>query len=123
MGFTTAGRALEPLEYRRVGEFGIGLTDLCKTACGNDDELPCDAFDIESLLTKINEYRPGVLAFTSKAAGTAFCDRRVEFGWQASLGFGTKVYVLPSTSLRARRTWEAGKHHWRILANAVLSGT
>ena len=28
---------------------GIGLTDLCKIHCGNDDELPKDAFDTDAL--------------------------------------------------------------------------
>jgi TDG/mug DNA glycosylase family protein len=45
IGLTKADRPLTPSEYMRVLEFGIGLTDLCKVAFGNDSDLRGTAFD------------------------------------------------------------------------------
>jgi TDG/mug DNA glycosylase family protein len=107
--------------YKRVREFGIGLTDLCKSYHGNDDELPKGALDRMALQKKMEAHRPAILAFTSKTAGKAWGGYNVEFGWQPPFNSTTKVYVLPSTSVRARRSWSANKHHWQILAEAVKS--
>src|SRR2546423_10822224 len=82
IGLTTTGRPLAPSEYLRVGEFGIGLTDLCKHTFGNDNELPRGAFDVEALRKKLDQYRPAFLAFTSKKSGRALCGSRAELGWQ-----------------------------------------
>jgi TDG/mug DNA glycosylase family protein len=120
-GFTRADGPLLPHEYGRVLEFGIGLTDLCKVAFGNDADLPLAAFDIQALRQKIEQYRPLFLAFTSKHAGRAFCGSKAELGWQQPLGSGTKVYILPSTSPNARWQWREQKHHWAVLAGAVCT--
>jgi TDG/mug DNA glycosylase family protein len=121
VGFTAAGRPLRPAEYRRVLEFGIGLTDLCKFACGNDNDLRRSAFDSPELLRKIDRYRPKYLAFTSKNAGRVFCGAKAELGWQTPTSMGTQIYILPSTSPAARWQWDANKAHWQNLASAVLS--
>jgi len=61
VGLTTAGRPLMPSEYSRATEFGIGLTDLCKHAFGNDNELPRGAFDITfASVGQLYDYRQGV---------------------------------------------------------------
>jgi double-stranded uracil-DNA glycosylase len=121
VGLTRDKIALRSNEYRRVREFGIGLTDLCKSSHGNDDQLPKGAFDRMALQEKIEMHGPAILAFTSKAAGKAWGGYKVEFGWQLPLNSTTRVYVLPSTSVRARRAWSKNKHHWQIVAEAAKS--
>lgn len=112
---------IAPQGYRRVLEFGIGLTDLGKTVFGNDHELPKGSLDAESLRVKIESHRPRILAFTSKNAGRAFMGSTVSYGWQISPFAATKIYVLPSTSPAARGSWKKNESHWTELANAVLS--
>lgn len=119
MGFTSAERPLNPAEYARASEFGIGLTDLCKFTFGNDNELPRGAFDTEALRSKIDRHRPQILAFTSKKAGQAFCGSKAALGWQKPTGLGTRIYILPSTSPTARWQWNDNKMHWQILAAAL----
>jgi double-stranded uracil-DNA glycosylase len=111
-------RQLNPSEYRQLIGFGIGLTDLCKTSFGNDNDLPPGSFDVRSFRHKIERYQPKFLAFTSKKAGSVFLGRNTELGWQTPIG-ATRVYVLPSTSLNARWQWNDTKHHWQIFADAV----
>jgi len=112
---------IAPQDYRRVLEFGIGLTDLGKTVFGNDHELPKGSLDAASLRIKIETYRPRILGFTSKNAGRAFMGSNVSYGWQVSPFSGTKIYVLPSTSPAARGSWKKNERHWAELADAVLS--
>ena len=114
-GFTP--RRFHPAEYARLLELGIGLTDLCKGHCGNDDELPRGALDADALRAKIAQYRPGVVAFTSKNAAKAFLQRDVEYGWQPQGVGATRLFVLPSPSGQATRFWDEGP--WRDLAAAL----
>lgn len=95
-------KQLEPSAYEELLNYGIGLTDLCKSHFGNDDQLPKDAFNIDDLRGVAVNYRPNIIAFTSKTAGKAFFGRAVEYGWQDSKIGQTRFYVLPSTSPRAR---------------------
>jgi TDG/mug DNA glycosylase family protein len=120
-GLTQSESPLQSSEYRRVQEFRIGLTDLCKSSYGNDDQLPKSALDRTVLQKKIEMHGPAILAFTSKAAGKVWGGYKVEFGWQPPLNSTTRVYVLPSTSIRARRAWATNKHHWQIVAEAAKS--
>jgi TDG/mug DNA glycosylase family protein len=119
VGLTTAGYPLAPSEYMRVLEFGIGLTDLCKSVFGNDSELARTAFNANALRKKIGDCQPAFLAFTSKKAGQVFCGRRATLGWQADPIDKTRIYILPSTSPSARWQWQEHRHHWQILADAV----
>lgn len=116
-GFTP--RRFAPGEYAKLLELGIGLTDLCKGHSGNDDELPDGALDAACLRVKIERYRPGVVAFTSKNAAKAFLGREVGYGWQPERIGGTRLYVLPSPSGQATRFWD--ERPWRELAS-VLAG-
>ena len=112
---------LQPKEYYRLLEFGIGLTDLCKVTSGNDDNIPRASLDVAALRKNIERYQPRILAFTSKNAGQAFCDRGIEYGWQPMSINSTRILVLPSTSPRAARFgyWSIDK--WHELAHAVPS--
>ncbi|MHC1480304.1 mismatch-specific DNA-glycosylase [Frateuria aurantia] len=112
-GFTR--RQLSPKDYRQLLSLGIGLTDLAKHHYGNDRDLPGDAFDRPGLLAKLEQFQPGIIAFTSKQAALAALQRpRVDYGL-CGLPLGpSRVYVLPSPSGQARGHWDL--QPWRDLA-------
>jgi double-stranded uracil-DNA glycosylase len=107
-------RLFQPSEYAKLLELKIGLTDLCKTHSGNDDQLPDDAFDVQALAQKIVRYRPRLLAFTSKNAAQVFLDREVAYGKQPESIGRTHFFVLPSPSGQATRYWD--EQVWKRLA-------
>lgn len=107
-------RLLTPQEFPLLPEFGIGLTDLAKRHVGNDDELPRDAFDVPGLVVKIEQYAPGVLAFTSKHAARAVLGAGIGYGLQHRAFGATKLFVLPSPSGQARGHWDLAP--WITLA-------
>jgi len=108
---------LTPREFRRLLDFGIGLTDLAKHHVGNDDELPGHAFDAQALRRKIRRHAPRLLAFTSKNAAQAALGHATAYGPQACRWDTTALWVLPSPSGQARRFWD--ERPWRALAAAA----
>lgn len=113
-------RQLAPAEFRRLTEFGIGLTDLAKHHVGNDADLPRAAFDASTLRDKILACSPRWLAFTSKNAAQAYHGKPVHYGEQDWTIDGTRVFVLPSPSGQARRSWNPA--FWAALARRVAAG-
>lgn len=116
----TAGfipQRLAPAEFRRLPEYGIGLTDLAKHHVGNDADLPRAAFDREALRERILACAPSWLAFTSKNAAQAYHGQRVDYGAQDWRIGATRVFVLPSPSGQARRSWNPAL--WAELAQRV----
>lgn len=113
-------RQLRPEEFRTVTDFGIGLTDVCKTAWGQDADLSDNDFDAEALEVKINQYAPRFLAFTSKRAAREFLGRAVDYGIQEECIGVTELFVLPSTSGLATRFWDEGI--WQNLALRLSHG-
>ena len=111
-------RLLAPAEFRTVLDYGIGLTDLCKTEAGADADLSRYADDVAALTTKIARHRPAVLAFNGKRAGRVFLGAEtLDYGKQARRIGGTEIHVLPSTSGAARRWWD--ETFWRRVADAA----
>lgn len=112
---------VKPAQYASVLDYGIGLTDLCKTAYGQDVELPDDAFDYDALRGKIHEYQPRFLAFTSKTGASGFLDHQttigLPYGAQEERVGDTRIFILPSPSGQARRFWSITP--WQQLAAAV----
>ena len=109
---------LTPEEYAGVIQYGLGLTDLCKHAYGQDAELPADAFDIEALRDKIDHYHPRFLAFTSKTGASAFLQQStatLTYGLQQPRIGNTNIFVLPSPSGQARLFWN--ETIWQNLAD------
>jgi TDG/mug DNA glycosylase family protein len=90
---------------------------LSKFHYGNDNELPVDAFDVAALRTKIETFAPRVLAFTSKHAGTSVLGKPLAYGVQPTRWGRTQLFVLPSPSGQARRSWNVGI--WQELADLV----
>ena len=109
---------LAPEEFRRIPEFGIGLTDLAKTASGPDSGIPRGAWDADALRRKIEAARPRILAFNGKNAAQRFIGAgRVAYGFREERIDGTAIFVLPSTSGAASGYWDPGP--WRELAGLV----
>lgn len=113
-------RRLAPIEFPSVVDHGIGLTDVCKTAWGQDAELLDDDFEPDALREKIERFAPRYLAFTSKRAAREFLGRNPEYGIQPETIGATKIFVLPSTSGLATRFWD--ESHWQELAVRLRDG-
>lgn len=111
-------RQLRPAEFPSVIEYGIGLTDLAKFVSGTDDQLRANDFDAPALAAKLALFQPRVLAFTSKTAGSIFYrSKRIAFGRQPEMIGETTVFVLPSPSGLATRSWDV--RHWQAAADFV----
>ncbi len=113
---------LAPRHYRRVLEYGIGLTDLAKHRHGVDSALAAADYDVPALEEKILRLRPRALAFVGKKPGVAFFRRRfaraaVAFGLQAERIDGTALFVLPSPSPANPGHWDMSP--WQALAAFV----
>lgn len=116
---------LSPAEFRRLPEFGIGLTDMAKHASGGDAALPAGADDPEGLRARIETCAPGILAFNGKRAARValaawFGVRDPGYGVQAHRLGETAIHLLPSTSGAASGFWSI--EPWRALARAAKSG-
>ncbi|RLQ87646.1 mismatch-specific DNA-glycosylase [Notoacmeibacter ruber] len=111
---------IAPANYTSVLQYGIGLTDLCKTHFGQDADLPPAGFDVAGLATKIRQFQPRYLAFTSKTAASIFLDRptgQFQCGPLGEYIAETELWALPSPSGQARRYWDP--EPWRALAETV----
>jgi TDG/mug DNA glycosylase family protein len=108
---------LRPAEFARLPEFGIGLTDVSKTASGSDREVGTRGFDPERLTAAIDAVRPAHLAFNGKNAARAALGRAVAYGPQPERTSGARVWILPSTSGAARGCWDI--EPWAELARAA----
>lgn len=110
-------RRLQPAEYEELLEYGIGLTDICKTRSGSDQEVGRGGFDVERLVTLLEENRPGWIAFNGKNSASGAFGHPVDYGSQEERLAGVTAFVLPSTSGAARRYWDIA--YWRELAKVV----
>lgn len=109
---------LEPSEFERLPEFGIGLTDVCKILHGSDAEVGTSEFDVDGLELRISAAEPASLAFNGKNAARATLARAVDYGLQPERIGGAALWVLPSTSGAARAFWDIGP--WRDLAGSQV---
>jgi len=108
---------LAPGEFRRLPEFGLGLTDACKTHFGSDAEVGTANHDPERARRAILEFAPDHVAFVGKQAARIVLGRPVDYGRQPNLVGEAQAWVLPSTSGLARRFWSVAP--WQELAAAV----
>jgi TDG/mug DNA glycosylase family protein len=108
---------LEPGEFRRLPEFGIGLTDACKARFGSDAEVGSGGHDAARLEQEAARVAPEHLAFVGKRAAQTVLGERVGYGARTERFAGARAWVLPSTSGAARRFWSI--EPWRELAAAV----
>jgi double-stranded uracil-DNA glycosylase len=110
---------LVPEEFRRLPEFGLGLTDACKTRFGSDAEVGTADHDPERVRRSVLTFAPQHLAFVGKQAAQIVLGRPVDYGLQPERMGGTQVWVMPSTSGLARRFWSV--EPWQQLADAVAA--
>ena len=108
---------LRPAEFARLPDFGIGLTDVSKTASGSDREVGRRGVDPARLAAAIEAASPAHLAFNGKNAARAALGHPVIYGPQPETIGGASVWVLPSTSGAARGFWDIGP--WSELAAAA----
>lgn len=108
---------LRPAEFARLPGFGIGLTDISKTASGSDQEVGRGGVDPARLAAVVEAVSPGHLAFNGKNAARAALGRPVGYGPQPERIGGASVWVLPSTSGAARGFWDIDP--WRELSEAA----
>lgn len=109
-------RRLAPEQFRELPKYGMGLTDLCKTEFGADNELSPAADDPEGLKRKIQYFQPQVLAFVGKRPAKVFLKkvflkRSVAYGLQPQEIGRTAIFVLPSPAPTARAYWDESWWH------------
>jgi TDG/mug DNA glycosylase family protein len=112
-------RRLDCSEFAILPQFGIGLTDIAKTASGMDKELPIGALGraaCAEMDAKVCAFAPAILAFTSLTAGRRFLRRNAGFGEQRETIGATRIWLLPSPSPAANWNWAANAGWWRALA-------
>jgi len=113
-------RLVAPKDYAALLAWDIGLTDLNKTEWGADSDLSTAGFDVPAFREKMRRHRPRVIAFTSKTAAAHFFGRKsLSYGLQPETFFESAVFVVPSTSGRARNYFQI--EHWRALADFIAS--
>lgn len=115
-------RRLDCSEFALLPQFGVGLTDIAKTASGMDKDLPLDALGraaCAEMEAKIRACAPTILAFTSLTAGRRYLRRDAGFGEQQERIGATRVWLLPSPSPAANWNWAANAAWWRALAAAA----
>ncbi len=109
---------LDSRDYKKLINYGIGLTDLAKNKAGSDSKIPSHAFDIEKFKKKILKYSPKVIFFNGKNAAKIYLNKkRVEFGFQKETIGSTRLFVAPSTSGAAKRWWD--KKWWQELSDFI----
>ena len=59
---------LDPMEYRVLFSYGIGLTDMAKSFSGSDIEIPSTADNRAGLRENLIRFKPRSLAFVGKSA-------------------------------------------------------
>lgn len=114
-------RKIPPLEFRDVWDYGIGLTDMCKTNCGMDKHIKDEDYDRVSFEKKILKYQPQMLAFTSLTAASVFFFDNPKKGGKLELGLQketigkTRLFICASTS-GGNGHWKNQKYSWDELA-------
>ena len=109
-------RQLNPQEFKTLLEYNIGLTDICKTDYGNDNELDTSKYDVDGFNLKILEYKPRIVCFNGKNAAKAYLNqKKVDYGFQDKSAGDSKIFIDPSTSGAASGFWDINK--WRLLVN------
>jgi len=105
---------LNPTEYLRLLDYGIGLTDLVKGKAGMDHILEKADFGNQPMAQKIKQYQPRCFCFNGKRAAEAFFEKPVAYGRQDAVIGQTHFFVAPSTSGAANKWWDIDL--WKELA-------
>ncbi|MFV3076002.1 mismatch-specific DNA-glycosylase [Niveispirillum fermenti] len=108
-------------DFDRMNDLGLGLTDLNKVEIGNDADLTPDGFDVPGFMEKMRHHRPAGIAFTSKNGARLFLGAAAPIPWgrQPVDWEGVALFVLPSPSGQARRSFSLGP--WQEAAAFVAA--
>ena len=112
----------QPHDFRRLPEYGIGLTDVAKTQWGADNKIVVTARDVSRLRKGLRAARPRLVAFVGKTAASHFfgcATKDLVLGRQPEAWEGASVFVLCSPSARAHSHWRP--ECWQALASLVRS--
>lgn len=111
-------RRFAPGEFAQLDALGIGLTNLCTTAAGADAAIPAAAFDAAALAAKLRRFRPGLVGFVGKNPAARFLGVKAPpFGPIPGPPDLPPLFVLPSTSGLACRSWDPAP--WHALAERL----
>jgi len=111
-------RQLSPSEFEILLTFGIGLTDLVVHEAGNDDAITFDNSARQRLEATILRYQPAYVCFNGKRSAKEFLqERAIYYGLQSRRVGAAQLFVAPSTSGAARRSWDL--RPWQELASLV----
>lgn len=108
----------ESHQFREVLQYGIGLTDMAQEVFGADTDLKKTDFAANDFRLKIERYVPAIVAFNGKKAASVFMEQTtnlIDYGLQSTAIGKTKIFVLPSTSARARAFWD--EIYWQYLSD------
>ena len=109
-------KELKPKEFKQLITYKIGLTDMCKTDFGNDNELDSSKYDVNGFNLKILQYKPRIICFNGKNPAKVYLNKKkVEYGIQIEKIGDSEVFILPSTSGAASGYWDINK--WKLLVN------
>jgi double-stranded uracil-DNA glycosylase len=102
-------------EYPILLKYGIGLTDICKTAYGMDKQIAMSDYDIKGFIGKVLKYKPKIICFNGKESARVFYRKKstneVSYGIQKDYIGGSIVFVAPSTSSAANSSWDV--NYWK----------
>ena len=109
-------KELKPKEFKQLITYKIGLTDICKTDFGNDNELDPLKYDVNEFNSSMIKYQPKIVCFNGKnAAKVYFNKKKVNYGIQSEKIGVTQIYICPSTSGAASGYWNI--NIWKQLAD------
>ena len=101
-------KKLNPEEFNQLIKYKIGLTDICKTDYGNDNELDASKYDRNGLNLKILKYNPKFVCFNGKNAAKVYLNKKkVDYGLQKERVGESKIFICPSTSGAANGFWNS----------------
>ena len=101
-------RELEPLEFRELPRWGIGLTDVAKHAVGGDSMLVAADFDARGGDREGGAVPAAASSRSWASVRRARCSDENRVGTASRRTFDRvqRVWVLPSTSGAARGFWD-----------------
>ena len=109
---------LKSEQFKQLIECKIGLTDICKTDFGNDNELDPLKYDVNRFNSLMIKYQPKIICFNGKNAAKIYFNRKeIEYGIQNEKIVRSKIYVVPSTSGAASGFWDI--NIWKELLNYI----
>ncbi len=98
---------------------GSDSQTIAKWMSGADAELETSDFAPDSLREIIKQYKPRILAFTSKRAAEAFFGTPTDYGLSRSKVGDTSLFTLTSPYGLAAGHWQDGRY-WKELSERAM---